>query len=165
MKAAIIYCSNHGTTEKVAGFISEKLKGDSVTMINLLKDPDPSIQEYDKIIIGGSIHFGTIQKQIKRLCSRNEELLLRKDLGLFICCMLDEQQKEEFENAFPGNLRNHSRACGIFGGELFFEKMNFLEKIIVRKVAKADSDVSHIDYEAIDRFISQLNGENIHIAD
>ncbi len=157
MKIAIIYCSNHGTTEKVAFLIAEKQKENEVDIINLLKTPNPAILEYDRVIIGGSIHFGAIQKQVKRFCDYNEAILTQKELGLFICCMLDEQRTVQFENAFSEKLKRHSRANRCFGGELLFEKMNFLEKLIMRKVAKTNDAVSHIDFTAIDSFVNDLN--------
>lgn len=162
MKTVVIYCSNHGTTENVAGLIAERQKNSSssVTMISLLKDPSPSVDEYDRVIIGGSIHFGTIQKQVKRFCQQNEKILLEKELGLFLCCMLEEKKDEEFEKAFPEKLRNHSKASGCFGGEFLFNKLNFLEKIIVKNVAKADKEISAIDYSAIDSFLDKLESDH-----
>ncbi len=159
MKIAIVYCSNHGTAEKVAFLIAEKQEGNEVDVVNLLKTPNPAIQQYDRIIIGGSIYFGAIQKQIKRFCDYNEDVLEQKELGLFICCMLDEQRKVQFENAFSEKLRLHSRANSCFGGELQFEKLNFLEKLIVRKVAKTGAADLHIDFTAIDQFVNDLNNK------
>lgn len=118
---------------------------------------EPKVDQYDQIIIGGSIHFGKIQKHIKRFCERNESILIQKDLGLFICCMLTEKKDEQFENAFSDVLKQKSIARGCFGGEFLLEKMNFLEKLIVKKVANATVSSSHINFDEIDHFIAQLN--------
>ncbi len=157
MKIAIIYCSKHGTTGKLAELIAEKKSAHDVDLINLMDSDEPVVDQYDQIVIGGSIHFGKIQKNIKRFCERNEDKLIHKDLGLFICCMLDEKKNEQFENAFPEVLRQHSKAIGCFGGEFLLEKMNFLEKLIIKKVANASVSSSHINFDEVDHFIAQLD--------
>ena len=156
MKTAIVYCSKHGTTEKIAGLIADKLDGEEVSVINLDKDNGPDPEIFDRIIVGGSIHEGSIQKRVKQFYTKNLQTLLRKELGLFICYLNKEKQNEQFEHAFPQELREHSKARGYFGGELLFERMNFLDRWIVRIVAKKKENVSEIDYPAIDRFVADL---------
>ncbi len=156
MKTAIIYISKHGTTEKVALQIAEKLKVEEKDIINLRKDRNPDISKYDRVIIGGSIHAGMIQKRVKDFCEKNLEILLEKETGLFMCGMQKEQLEEEFRNAFPEKLRDHSHAIAMAGGEFIFEKMNFLEKAIVKKVAKVEKSISDINYVEIDKFVAKF---------
>ncbi|MDP4184230.1 MAG: flavodoxin domain-containing protein [Bacteroidota bacterium] len=156
MRTAIIYISKHGTTEKVAKLIAEKQKHKDITLLDLRSITKPLIESYDRVIIGGSIHAGMIQKRIKSFCEDNLDLLLKKEIGLFICCMMKEKQNEQFENAFPQKLRDHCKVKGCFGGEFVFEKMNFLEKLIVKKVAQTDISISQIDYEAINLFVDEF---------
>jgi menaquinone-dependent protoporphyrinogen oxidase len=156
MKTAIIFRSKHGTTETVSHTIASKLGTDEVTLIDLKKYPEPTIQDFDRIIIGGSIHAGTVQKRVKNFCEKHLDALRQKELGLFICCMDREKQQEEFENAFPQTLQSHAKVMGIMGGEFIFERMNFMERFIVKKISKKDRSVSEIDHEAIDSFVSRL---------
>lgn len=156
MKVAIVYCTHHGTTEKVARLLAQKLEQHQVSIYDLGKTPDPAIRYYDQIIIGGSIHVGMIQKKVKRFCEKNLELLLEKEVGLFICCMLAENQKTQFERAYPAILRAHSKAHGYLGGEFIFERMNLLEKLMVNVVAKTHESISRIHYASIDRFLKEL---------
>ncbi|WP_224997318.1 flavodoxin domain-containing protein [Cesiribacter sp. SM1] len=156
MKVAIVYCTHHGTTEKVARLLAQKLEQHQVSVFDLGETPKPDIAPYDLVIIGGSIHVGMIQNKIKRFCEKNLEVLLEKEVGLFICCMLAENQKIQFERAYPAALRTHSKAHGYMGGEFKFEKMNFLEKLMVNVVAKTHESISRIHYASIDRFLQEL---------
>lgn len=156
MKVAIVYCTHHGTTAKVARLLAQKLEQHQVSIYDLGKTPDPAIDAYDLIIIGGSIHVGMIQKRVKHFCEKNLELLLEKEVGLFICCMLAENQKIQFEKAYPAPLRAQSKAHGYLGGEFIFEKMNLLEKLMVNVVAKTHDSISRIHYASIDRFVQEL---------
>ncbi|CAN5505563.1 hypothetical protein BH23BAC1_BH23BAC1_30750 [soil metagenome] len=65
MKTLIIYSSRHGTTEKVAALIAEKLESTEVYIINLKFKAKIDFDQFDRIIIGGSIHMGQVQKVIK----------------------------------------------------------------------------------------------------
>jgi menaquinone-dependent protoporphyrinogen oxidase len=158
MKTAIIFRSKHGTTESVSHTMAQKLSTDEVTLIDLKRHPKPNLKEFERVILGGSIHAGAVQKQVKNFCKEHLDDLQQKELGLFICCMDRELQEKEFENAFPEALKKHAKATGIMGGEFIFERMNFLERWIVKKISKKDRSVSEIDHEAIDAFVSRLQG-------
>ena len=158
MKTAIIFRSKHGTTETVSRTMAQKLSTDEVTLIDLKEYPKPNLQEFERIIVGGSIHAGAIQKQVKNFCKAHLEDLQKKELGLFICCMDRELQEKEFEDSFPEELKTYAKATGIMGGEFVFERMNFLERFIVKKISKKDHSVSEINHKAIDSFVSRLQG-------
>lgn len=158
MKSLIVYCSSHGTTEKAVRFLSESLKGE-VLAVDLKREKVKfDLGHFDTVIIGGSIHVGNIQRKIKQFIRNNLDTLLERDVGLFLCCMHDgETAIEQFNNAFPQELRKNSTAMGLFGGEFLLSEMNFLEKQIVKKVSGATVDQSNLDYEAIKAFASKLN--------
>lgn len=157
MKTLITYCSSHGCTEKVAGQIRNFL-GEDVILHNLKSKTQPLLNDFDRVIIGGSIHAGQIQKKIRDFCAQNSKVLLDKELGLFICCMEEgEKAEEEFRNVFPEELRKHAKATACLGGEFNFEKMNFLERMIIRKVAKVNHSVSNLNQKAIRQFSQEMN--------
>ncbi len=145
--------THHGTTRKVVDMLVHGIGAEQTHIIDLEKEEDPDITGYETVIIGGSIHIGQIQSRIKRFCEKHKDDLLQKRLGLFLCFMNQELGQEEFNNAYPAALRNHATAQGLFGGELLIEKMNFIEKFIVRMVSKETKSRSQLNYDAINRFI------------
>lgn len=152
MKTAIVYISKHGTTEKIAGKIAGKINVPDENIFNLRENRNPDIQHFERVIIGGSIHAGMIQKRVKDFCEKNLNILLTKETGLFMCGMQKPQMEEEYKNAFPQSLREHSKAYLLAGGEFIFEKMNFLEKAIVRKVSNISETTSEINQPGIEVF-------------
>ena len=153
----IVYMSRHGTIEKVAGIIRDSIKNEPAAIINLKKHRNPDVSKCDLILIGGSFHVGKIQKEVRRFCKRNEKLLLTKTVGLFVCAMFtgDELHKE-FNNAFSAKLRNHAKAIGFMGYELYFEKMNPVTRKLMKKMNGVTQDVYKIDYESIKRFVDEM---------
>lgn len=157
MKTLITYSTSHGCTEKTAIELKELLGGE-VHLINLKNNPNPALEEYDRIIIGGSIHAGQIQKRIKEFCSGNVEELKTKELGLFVCCMEEgENAQKQLMNAFPEELHEVAKSTAVFGGEFDFEKMNFLEKLMVKRIAKVRESRSKVDHQAIHTFSKRMD--------
>lgn len=156
MKTAIIYATKHGCTDKCAHTLSNELNT-TCDIINIESANSFDIQEYNTVIIGGSIHAGMINKKLKSFLNKNSETLLDKKLGLFLCCMYEgDKALEQLNNAFPEPLRNKAIAHSIFGGEFDFNKMNFLEKTIVKKVANVEESVSKINYANIKAFAEKM---------
>lgn len=163
MKTAIIYASSHGTTAKAASLLSEKLDGD-VAIINLKKTKLPEINQYEAIILGGSIHAGMMQRKVTKFMKLKENELMTKKIGLFLCCMHEgDQANAQFELAYPEKLRNHSKANSLFGGEFKFGEMNFLEKTIIKKMKGDTVDASTFNEEALSEFVIKFQQNSLTV--
>jgi menaquinone-dependent protoporphyrinogen oxidase len=160
MATAILYRTNHGTTYKVSKLVKSELTDSFVELINVAKVSKVNFNLYDTIIIGGSIHGGKIQSELIKFMRKNEEELMQKELGLFLCCMeVGEKAKEQFEANFPEKLRNHAKAIATLGGEFLVDKMNFIEKILVKKITGMLKTVSKINEEALRLFVIKMNSK------
>ena len=59
-KAVILYASvHHKNTEKVVNYIASAIDAD---VIDLLKNRNPSIEQYELIILASGIYFGSFHK-------------------------------------------------------------------------------------------------------
>ncbi|MBL4937065.1 flavodoxin domain-containing protein [Clostridium sp. YIM B02515] len=157
MNTLIVYTSKYGCTEKCAELLTKELN-DKVDIINLKNAGDIDISKYDKVIIGGSIYIGRIQKEVTEFCSKNLDKLKEKGIGLFICGMQEgEAINTELNQNFPSELLNIAAAKEYLGGEFIFDKMNFMEKLIVKVVSKASSNKSNILKDNIHKFAQEMN--------
>jgi len=156
MPTLLVYTSRHGCAEKCANKISDLMDAD-IQVVNIKESSKFKLSDFDTIILGGSIHAGQVQKKVKKYCHEHLNELKSKRLGLFLCCMEEgEKAEQQFNNAFPDELIQHAAAKGLFGGEFDFEKMNFIERAITRKVAKIEKSISKIDEAAIEKFVIDL---------
>lgn len=157
MKILIVFATKHGCTEKCVNTLKDKLTGE-IDTVNLKNSSQINVSNYETVIIGGSIHAGKIQKEVRKFCQNYLSILIDKRIGLFMCCMEEgEKAANQFNEAFPDELIQHASVTGIFGGEFNFEKMNFIERYIVKKIAKIDTSISKISEENISKFISQMS--------
>ena len=159
MRIKIIYASKHGTTEKVAGLIAEKLMAiHKVELISLKKNANPDLSDCEIVVLGTSIYAGKASGKMKAFCKANESALLLKRMGLFVCGMEPDQAKreQELKDAYSEELLKGAAVTGFLGGELLFEQMNFFERLIISKIAKTKKTVHQIDLETINVFVEKL---------
>lgn len=152
MKTLIIFMSYHGAARKVAADIQQNLGLENTVVAELEKETIPELKDFDTVVIGGSIHMGKIQKQIRAYCVAHLAELLQKRLGLYICYKNIAKGQIEFDDAFPAELRNHAVAHGLFSGEQQPEKMNFIEKLMNQTVDSATESDSALEKAQISRF-------------
>ncbi|WP_306418526.1 flavodoxin domain-containing protein [Bacillus sp. AFS076308] len=108
------------------------------------------MNHFDSVIIGGSIHNGTIQGSVRNFIEQNREILMTKKLGLYLCCWHGGVSGVlQFNNAFTLALREKSIASGNFGGEMLISKMGFIEKQIAGYIAGITTDTSNMDLTEI----------------
>ncbi len=152
MSTIIIYMSLHGCAEKAA-LILREFAPEKVDLVNLsLQDP-PELDNYDTVIIGGSIHMGTIQGKIAGFCNEHEWELLTKRLGLYLCHMHEgDEAVQQFNDSFSKPLRDHAVAKGLFGGEFNLDKMGHNEKMLVKTALGVDHSITNINVKAIEGF-------------
>jgi len=155
MSILIAYASKYGFTKQCAELLAEKL-GEKTHICDLDKNhPDPA--QYDKVIIGGSVYIGKIRKPVTLFCNENLDVLKEKKLGLFICGLAEgENAKKQIETVFPPELIETAVCKMCFGGGYNFKKMNFMERMIIKKVTGSDKDQLRIEKESIDHFAEQI---------
>ena len=159
MKTLIAYSTTLGCTEQCASKLKEGM-GNGVELTRISRRRKYQLNNFDTIIIGGSIHEGMIQHSVKRFCEVHIDILLKKNIGLFVCCVdPSTDEKELVKHAFPDQLVEHALASGFFGGELNFKKMNLLQKIMTRKAARLKKE-PEIDVSKILIFAEQMQNLN-----
>ena len=152
MKTVIIYISKHGTSERIARLLNSHLLGQA-DLVNLKKNRFVDLSKYDQVILGSSIHAGRNQKRMQRFCEKNSYELVQKKIGLYIACMEEgEKSLLQLETSYPEVLRNKAVVQKVLGGEFLFEKMNFIEKSIIKKISGMDKSVSRIKENEIESF-------------
>lgn len=158
MKNIIIYSTKYGCTEKAASMLKANMGGET-TMVNIIKESVPSIEEYDTVILGGSIYMGKIQKKLTDYMAQNLPSLLKKKTGLFICAGSPEPdgRRKELESSFPQELLGNAAAKEVFGHEIRFEKLNFIEKNIMRMIKGNKEDSGDLSEEKIIIFAKTIS--------
>lgn len=155
MSTCIVYATKYGFTKTCAEILAKKLDGE--TDIYDLSNHQPDLSKYDKVIIGGSIYAGKIRKPAMKFCTDHMDTLKDKKLGLFICGMSDgEDAQKQLESSFPKELLSVAIAKESFGGDCNFDKMNFIERFIMKKITGSGQNQVRISEDHITRFAGHM---------
>lgn len=146
MKTILLYESKHGCTKKCGTYIKEK---NHIEEMVKLSDFKGDIMNYDKVIIGTPVYVGQIHKKVKAFIETNMQVLLKKDVHIFICAMNIEGYEQMLVMNFDESLRQHATITHV-GGAYDFNQLGWFSKLIVKKIAKVDHSVEDIRYEQLD---------------
>lgn len=157
MSILILYLSKHGTVKDVVTMM-KNISGEKVDIRKLDGHINGSvIEKYDTLIVGGSIHMGKAQRKLIRFCRHYSHFFKEKKSGIFLCTLTDPKNAEHYvKETFPPEVIEESNAVGLFGGSVKFEKMNIIEKAIMKKITGTSMSFSKIDTDRIAAFIESF---------
>ncbi|MDF2889976.1 MAG: flavodoxin [Clostridia bacterium] len=156
MSILIAYASKHGCTAQCAEMLAEKFD-EKVDLYDLRSGKSMDLSQYEKVIVGSSVYVGKVNKEATEFCTNNLEILKNKKIGLFICGSQEgESLKQELAAAYPPELQSKAIILDCFGGAYTFGKMSFMEKTIVKVIAKTNKDTSTIQEDKINSFAQAL---------
>ena len=158
MRVLIAYRSKYGTTEACARALAAGIRAET-ELADLKSRRVPPVRGFDVILVGGSIYGGGIQREVSWFCERNEELLLQRAVGLFICCFYQgERAQVQIREAFPAALHAHAFSRAHLGGALRFGRLTLLDRILVRSLTRPAADIDLVKGEAIAQLAADVNG-------
>lgn len=155
MKTLIVYASKYGCVKKCCEEIRLKLNGD-LDIVDIDKVGDVNLTIYNNIIIGCSVYIGSVQKSIKNFCKKNLSLLLNKSMSLFVCCLFEDQLNDVLAKNFPAELLEHAKSIKSFKGEIKYEKLQLLDKVAYKALAKTMDLDCEINYKAVNEFLADI---------
>ena len=150
MSILIAYRTRYGTTERYARLLADRLPGES-RLADLGHASRLSPGDYELILIGGPIYGGTILPGISSFCERHREELLSRPVGLFICCLYEgERAQAQLDSAFPDWLSLHAFGRWALGGEVRLDRLNLLDRFLVRGLIRVERDIAKMRPEAVE---------------
>ncbi len=156
-KILIAYSGKYGTTERIAGILNVKLNG-RARLTNIKRSGGHNLKAYDIIIIGSSIYRGKISKFLKNWLATNEEILLQKEIGLYLSCLeTGDKANEQFLEAYPESLRNHAFVSGILGFEIILRKLNLFDRFFIGQIRNIKKTTTRLNTTEIDYFARQIS--------
>jgi len=157
MKTLIAYATKCGTSETASKMIDEKLE-EKAKIVNLEKEKIGSLEEFDFVLIGGSIYMGRVQGAVKKFLKKNEKALLRKRVGLFLACGEPEKFEDYFNAFLSEKIFKHAEILTSIGFAYYIEKMGPLSRKIVVDMVKIEKTVEDYREKEIDRIAKIING-------
>jgi len=156
----ILYESKRGSAADAANWIADALPG--ATLVNLHDEPIPeNLAEFETIVVGSGILAGSLYGKIEKFVKKHTDLLLSKDLCLFITHLEEDEGIElDFQSAYKKEILEHARHRQGVGGRLDIRKVNVLLRPLMHMIAKGKGiDVYNHDTlskEACEEFAAKV---------
>ena len=116
-----------------------------------LSDFNNRLDSYEQVIIGTPVYYGMINKKVKEFINNNEDKLILKNLHIFFCAMNEPEISNMINANFSEIIINNSNIIHL-GGAYYFDDLKFLEKIIVKKIAKVYETTESYKEDEFSRF-------------
>lgn len=148
----IVYSTKYGCAKECGEKLRQELgEGDLFNVDNSLS---PNMEKYDRVIVGGSVYMGMLNKKLKHFCNSHEQELKNKRLGLFIVCSATgEMANKQLKDNFSGTLYEHATVKDCLGGRLDMSKATFWHRLIIKMVSKSDQGDKPRNEELLDERI------------
>lgn len=150
----LVYDSKKGMTEKLGELLKDNLS--NVKMINI-KVLNLDLSDYETIIIGSPVYIGRISKKVSKFIKQNKDLLLKKKTVFYLCGMNFQEEELVIKNNFSEEEQNKF-FIKYLGGAYRFEKLNFLQKLVVKKIAGVTESQEIINESVLKQIISFIIG-------
>lgn len=159
MRGIIIYATKYGCTEKAVKLLQSKIPQE-IKAVNVAREKAPDLSSFDTVILGGPIYVGKMHGALSAYMRQNLEALKGKRLALFVCAgeqdpVLSEKQ---LTAAFPEELNNRAIIREAFGGELYWDKLDFMTKLILRVVKGIKEGYARLSAAKIDKLAKAVSG-------
>lgn len=156
MRTLIAYRTKYGTAAACARLLAEKIGGETA-LADLADARDVDVREYDVVLVGGSIYGGKLQRKVVSFCEKNRGALLQRRVGIFLCCLYQgEDALMQLQSAFPDWLLAHAFARALPGGEVHYDRLTLLDRLLVRSLRHPPGDLSRLRPGALDELAAAV---------
>lgn len=162
MKILIVYVTTEGHTKKIANRIAEELasSGDQVTMLDVADAANWRARDYDRVVVGGSVHFGKFSRALGEWVKANASGLSARSSAFFGVCLgilqkddpkTQQDVRDIMERFFSATGWRPARSA-VFAGALMNSRYNWLKRWLMHRIARKagiKTDFRH-DYDFTD---------------
>lgn len=140
----VAYGTGEGQTAKVAEHIGETLRdrGHDADVADLA-DGDPSVAEYDAVLVGSSIHYGKHGKRVRQFVRDNVDALAARPTAFFQLSLASATDTDDaaaetagYVEAFIDATGWHPDRIATFGGALRYSEYGFLKRLMMRRITR-----------------------------
>jgi menaquinone-dependent protoporphyrinogen oxidase len=160
-RVLVAYATKYGATAEIAKKIGEVLRLEGLVTDVLPVDDVGDLAPYEAVVLGSAVYIGKWRKEAVKFLERNEKLLAKKQVWLFSSGPTGEGDAEELLQGWhfpsgqqPNADRIQPRDIVVFHGELNINRLNFIERTMIKNVKAAVGD--YRDFNAITAWATEI---------
>jgi menaquinone-dependent protoporphyrinogen oxidase len=143
----IAYGTTEGQAARIADHLAEVIRGRGleVDVLDLERSQDVSLDRYDGVIVGGSIHLGKHQKGVVEFVSKYRADLERLPSAFFSVSLAasgDLPNAEAYVENFVQQTGWRPTKAGLFSGALLYRQYGFLKRFMMKRIVRGKPGMS-----------------------
>lgn len=164
-KILIGYGTSEGQASRIADHLAKVIRsrGFEAESLDLKRSPDISLDGYDAVIIGGSIHMGKHQEEVADFVREHRADLERLPSAFFSVSLAangDLANAEAYVENFVQLTGWRPAKVGLFRGALLYRQYGFLKRLMMKRIVRdkpgmsTDTSGDHVytDWVQVTRF-------------
>jgi len=184
MRIAIIYATREGQTKRIVDHLAGAFRTHDavVEIFNAKTKPNPDLESYDAILVAGSVHIGSHERELVAFAKAHREALERVPTA-FVSVSLSQAGAEDLRRTAEQRAQATKNVAGVldaffrktgwqprwvqpFAGALLYTKYNFLIRFILKRISQQEGgsvdtsrDHEYTDWPAVARFAGRILAE------
>jgi len=163
-KTLILYSSVDGQTVKIIDRIKQQVLGE-VDIIDIDQQADIDLNQYSKVLIGASIRYGNLRKNILNYVNSHKAALDKVPNAFFLVCLTARKP----EKSLPSNntyMLKFDRLSewqpqlkAVFAGALLYSRYNWWQTALIQLIMKMtggstdkSQDIELTDWSKVEAF-------------
>ncbi|MBP2169249.1 menaquinone-dependent protoporphyrinogen oxidase [Erwinia toletana] len=170
MKALILFSSREGQTREIASYIANSIKEEmECDVFNILRVEQIDWSQYDRVLIGGSIHYGHFHPAVAKFVKRHLHELQQRSSGFF-CVNLTARKADKRTpqtNAYMRKFLLQSPwqpdCCAVFAGALRYTRYRWFDRVMIQLIMRmtggetdTSKEVEYTDWTQVARFAQEF---------
>jgi menaquinone-dependent protoporphyrinogen oxidase len=140
-KIMIGYGTTEGQTARIAEYIADVIRGQSheARVVDLKQPRGLSPDDYDALIVGGSIHMGKHEEHVVNYVKTNRATLERLPSAFFSVSLAahgDMDNARAYVENFVQESGWRPAQVGYFGGALLYRQYGFMKRLMMKRIVR-----------------------------
>jgi menaquinone-dependent protoporphyrinogen oxidase len=165
-KILIAYGTTEGQTGRIADSIADAIRdqGHDAQAVDLKRTKDLTLNGYDAVIVGGSIHMGKHEEHVRDFVQSNRVTLERLPSAFFSVSLAahgDLENARAYVENFGQETGWHPTQVGLFSGALLYRQYGIVKRLMMKKIVRdkpgglstdTSRDHEYTDWDEVKRF-------------
>lgn len=170
-KALLLFSTREGQTKKILERIQDNLDGYECDWLNIHEQPQVNFADYERVVIGASIRYGHLNKNLYAFIQSNLPQLEQNKVA-FICVNLTARKEEQLKDTpegsayiktFLGKSPWKPELIGVFAGALRYPRYGFFDKFMIRLIMSmtggetdTSKEVEYTNWNKVEKFAESI---------
>jgi menaquinone-dependent protoporphyrinogen oxidase len=138
-KILIGYGTTEGHTARIADYLADVIRGQGhkTQAVDLKRSPGTRLDEFDAVLVGGSIHMGKHEEPVRDFVQNNRAALERLPSAFFSVSLAahgDLENARAYVENFEQETGWHPTQVGLFSGALLYRQYGFIKRLMMKKI-------------------------------